>query len=732
MKKIILSLITLTLITAVIFQIPGFMSVFRSDVRTTDSIAFAQVLRQENTEKIIPGIEEEQFINLRIDIAVEDANLLINRTYEVEIQYENVGTDPVDSVNLVFYAPNHHSGNYYTILKSDIGNFCPRDATCDVVSDGDTLHTIRFALQDTLFPSGGGTISFTLEVINLLQCKSLSNCVDISARGYTASEVCEEVEVNLPDLVPTLECTLNSVLIWIHNLECETLMDAFRVTFIVEGRDDSIHQNIHLTIPAGDSVAIPSRWVAPASGWYRFHVIADSDSMVVETNEENNSATDSCEYDDDGPPVIDLAPQLDLIYESCCGSSRVWIGNFGNGDVNNTFQITFHEGSITGPEVHSVSIDPVFPAWGSTTLYVDFDCPIPGDTIMYYVHVDFNNTVTEIDDATLFYNNIDSVSCYCCGFCDLEVTKTAQTLETCEWEGRTYGCVSPGEIYTYSITLENTGTAACTNVTVTDNLQGEIENVFNVSPAPQSVSNLTIQWVFSSIPADTTISLTFDAQVRSSLLPGEYLIINDVEEDVKNSSDRDTVIAVNPCDCPVLSVDRPTLSCGGTVTITIQSCPLDSLRLVLTYPNGRDTTLWNDSNIPENWSRNFSNTDYEGQYTVSLFTTDFMAKKCSTEVHFTVDCEPTFYLDKNKTTSSEQWVEAIFRVTKDAHVKMYICNLVGEIIRERFVDRDYPAGPHDERWDLKNDDGELVASGVYVFVMETGQIVDYRKVAVLR
>ena len=69
----------------------------------------------------------------------------------------------------------------------------------------------------------------------------------------------------------------------------------------------------------------------------------------------------------------------------------------------------------------------------------------------------------------------------------------------------------------------------------------------------------------------------------------------------------------------------------------------------------------------------------------------------------------------------------IYRLPQADHVTLRIYNLLGQVVKT-LVDAEVAAGVHAASWDAKNDRGELVSSGVYIYQLKAGnQIVRTKK-----
>jgi hypothetical protein len=75
--------------------------------------------------------------------------------------------------------------------------------------------------------------------------------------------------------------------------------------------------------------------------------------------------------------------------------------------------------------------------------------------------------------------------------------------------------------------------------------------------------------------------------------------------------------------------------------------------------------------------------------------------------------------------------EIRFALPQASHVVIKIFNLLGEEVRT-LVDEQREAGYHSMRWDGKDKNGKLVASGVYLYQLQAGTFFKVKKMALLR
>jgi len=72
-----------------------------------------------------------------------------------------------------------------------------------------------------------------------------------------------------------------------------------------------------------------------------------------------------------------------------------------------------------------------------------------------------------------------------------------------------------------------------------------------------------------------------------------------------------------------------------------------------------------------------------------------------------------------------------FSLAKGDHVKLNVYNLLGQQVKT-LIDLDYPAGNHTVTWDGTDDNGARVASGIYLYRLESGGETFARKMTLLK
>jgi hypothetical protein len=61
-----------------------------------------------------------------------------------------------------------------------------------------------------------------------------------------------------------------------------------------------------------------------------------------------------------------------------------------------------------------------------------------------------------------------------------------------------------------------------------------------------------------------------------------------------------------------------------------------------------------------------------------------------------------------------------FHLIEAAPVRLQIFNIAGQLVRT-LVDNELPAGVHQRHWNARNQDGESVATGTYIYRLQIGE-----------
>lgn len=89
-----------------------------------------------------------------------------------------------------------------------------------------------------------------------------------------------------------------------------------------------------------------------------------------------------------------------------------------------------------------------------------------------------------------------------------------------------------------------------------------------------------------------------------------------------------------------------------------------------------------------------------------------------------------FALLQNRPNPFEETTAIQFELPRSSHVRIEIFDLVGRHVRT-LADGNWPAGYHSVDWDRRNESGEFLRSGVYVYRIAAGEFRDQRKMILM-
>jgi Tol biopolymer transport system component len=91
----------------------------------------------------------------------------------------------------------------------------------------------------------------------------------------------------------------------------------------------------------------------------------------------------------------------------------------------------------------------------------------------------------------------------------------------------------------------------------------------------------------------------------------------------------------------------------------------------------------------------------------------------------------TFNLEQNYPNPFNPETEIRFQIPEATHVVLIIYNMLGQEIRT-LINADYELGPHSAHWDGKDNQGQVMASGVYLYRLQAGSFLKTKKMNLLR
>jgi len=101
------------------------------------------------------------------------------------------------------------------------------------------------------------------------------------------------------------------------------------------------------------------------------------------------------------------------------------------------------------------------------------------------------------------------------------------------------------------------------------------------------------------------------------------------------------------------------------------------------------------------------------------------------DIDIEVSVPENYALAQNYPNPFNPETEIRFRLPEAGHAVVRIYNTLGQEIRT-LTDREYEAGFHSIRWDGKDNNGNLVASSIYLFQLKAGVFSQIKKMSLIR
>ncbi len=73
-----------------------------------------------------------------------------------------------------------------------------------------------------------------------------------------------------------------------------------------------------------------------------------------------------------------------------------------------------------------------------------------------------------------------------------------------------------------------------------------------------------------------------------------------------------------------------------------------------------------------------------------------------------------------------------FELPKSTNVKLAIYNIIGNLVKMLYNDKQLESGYYSINWDGKDENGKVVSSGVYFYKMETEDFIETKKMILLK
>jgi flagellar hook assembly protein FlgD len=90
-----------------------------------------------------------------------------------------------------------------------------------------------------------------------------------------------------------------------------------------------------------------------------------------------------------------------------------------------------------------------------------------------------------------------------------------------------------------------------------------------------------------------------------------------------------------------------------------------------------------------------------------------------------------FVLEQNYPNPFNPTTMIAFGLPEDSEVKITIFNLLGEVVRT-LTNSNFSAGYHTLTWDAKDDNGQQLSGGMYIYRLQAESMVQSRKMILLK
>lgn|GEM_PF-3551767 len=354
---------------------------------------------------------------------------------------------------------------------------------------------------------------------------------------------------------------------------------------------------------------------------------------------------------------------------------------------------------------------------------------------------------------------------------DLFVVKTADTDSFSVGGSDTIQYVRPNEIFTYRITYGNRGSIPCYNAMIKDVLPSLVDIVpgsFSRNPASISSDQHQIFWQIDLLQPgqQDSVEIKFDVKVKNTLPPWQIALIDSTfivhEQDQKlpnNVSIHIVYTIPQKIDPPVLKVTPEKIRPRDPITVELQAFELIvEWDLIVFFEDGTMVKGYADPYIADHtpllpmesadqWYRiypDFIETWKRTEAQQEKITFKFVGKNnyrkefvvekdVIVEAEFDCKIHPIILKPGVTGGANQVWIDLM--LPKDNNVSTTICNVAGEIVRSFPEIRNVRGGEKHERilsWDGRDDNGNLVASDVYIVVIKAGSNQVSKKIVVIR
>jgi len=176
--------------------------------------------------------------------------------------------------------------------------------------------------------------------------------------------------------------------------------------------------------------------------------------------------------------------------------------------------------------------------------------------------------------------------------------------------------------------------------------------------------------------------------------------------------------------------------------VSFNLAPSEDVFLTFWGPAGYPTTYRTGGTVSQSWivdGTDYSSTiDWEGlsisrerNYIYCAHSIEAMVSRSNLSLALISETPASFSLLQNYPNPFNPETNIQFQLPEAAEVQLKIYNLLGQEVRT-LVNENHEAGFHTVYWDGKNNNGDLVASGVYVYVIRANQYTEVKKMMLMK
>ena len=309
----------------------------------------------------------------------------------------------------------------------------------------------------------------------------------------------------------------------------------------------------------------------------------------------------------------------------------------------------------------------------------------------------------------------------------------------------------PGASLNYTISYQNTGSGTASAAALTCHLPEWVHFTADTAQGGlswQVIDDSTITWQLPDLPAQMVapeqVSVSVETELPTAM--GDYPLVTtavlNCNELLPITARDTTILSAKPFEIN-LSVAPKEIELGESVQLTVATnkpvAPGNwTLEVVLPDNSVESIATGQQALSPQVFlNYPYSVNEYLGglDYLARVQAQNVLNETAGDTVHFHLHLNTgyAFDLDQNQIQPDQgECVNITYSTAEEARVVIKIYNVAGELMT-KLVDQTVPAGLENiQPWSGMTQNGETVASGVYLVVMQSDNFQDYKKVIVVR